>query len=104
MVLTFGTHGVDQMLVQRYLCARSQSDATKAVVCSGFVVAAQFALFLFVGVALPLFYRAVPNACRGRRDRQDFLMVYCESTARWFDRFDVGCGVRRSDVERYRVP
>lgn len=61
MVLTFGTHGVDQMLVQRYLCARSQSDATKAVVCSGFVVAAQFALFLFVGVALHCFIERFPT-------------------------------------------
>lgn len=54
-VLTFGTHGVDQMLVQRYLCARSQRDASKAVIGSAFVVLAQFALFLFVGVALHCF-------------------------------------------------
>ncbi len=51
-VLTFGTHGVDQMLVQRYLCARNQRDATKAVVGSAFVVLFQFALFLLVGVGL----------------------------------------------------
>lgn len=50
--LTLGVHGTDQMLVQRYLCARSSRDAGRALIVSGFVVAAQFALFLVVGVAL----------------------------------------------------
>ena len=59
-VLTFGTHGVDQMLVQRYLCARSQRDAAKAVIGSAFIVLAQFALFLFVGVALACFLQHFP--------------------------------------------
>ncbi|QDU66480.1 sodium:solute symporter [Engelhardtia mirabilis] len=50
--LTLGVHGTDQMLVQRYLSARSQRDAGRALIGSGFVVIAQFALFLVVGVAL----------------------------------------------------
>jgi SSS family transporter len=52
MFLTLGTHGTDQMLVQRYLCARSRRDAGRALFASGFVVFAQFALFLLLGVAL----------------------------------------------------
>lgn len=50
--LSFATHGVDQMFVQRYLCARSLGQARKALVASGFVVCAQFALFLAIGTAL----------------------------------------------------
>jgi len=61
--LALGTHGVDQMMVQRYLCARSRRDAGRALVTSGFVVLAQFALFLFLGIALACFYSAVrPDA------------------------------------------
>lgn len=54
--LTLGTHGVDQMLVQRYLAARSRKHASAALVTSGFVVCIQFAFFLFLGVALAAYY------------------------------------------------
>lgn len=60
--LTLGTHGTDQMFVQRALAAQSQSDAGKALVLSGVVVFLQFALFLFVGIALARFYSANPPA------------------------------------------
>ncbi len=55
--LTLATHGADQLMVQRYLSAGSQRKAALALGISGFVVAAQFALFLFVGVALACFYQ-----------------------------------------------
>lgn len=55
-ILTFGTHGVDQMLVQRYLCARSLGDARKALVGSGVVVLLQFAFFLLLGLGLATWY------------------------------------------------
>lgn len=55
-LLTLGTHGTDQMMVQRYLCTRSQSDAARALVLSGVVVFVQFILFLGLGVALACFY------------------------------------------------
>ncbi len=58
--LALGTHGVDQMMVQRYLCARSQRDAGRALIASGFVVLAQFALFLMLGIALACFYAQYP--------------------------------------------
>ena len=56
MVLNTATHGADQMMVQRYLAARSQRQAATALIASGFVVFAQFALFLFIGAALWVFY------------------------------------------------
>jgi SSS family transporter len=57
MVLNTATHGADQMMVQRYLSARSRGQATGALLASGFVILAQFALFLFIGVSLYVFYQ-----------------------------------------------
>ena len=51
-VLTMATHGADHMMVQRYLCARSRRGASWALALSGPLVAAQFLLFLVIGVGL----------------------------------------------------
>lgn len=58
--LSLGSHGTDQLTVQRLLSARSQSDAAKALIVSGFVVFAQFALFLMIGVGLAAYFQAFP--------------------------------------------
>jgi solute:Na+ symporter, SSS family len=50
--LTLATHGTDHYLVQRLLVARSRWDASVGLVLSGFLVLAQFALFLFLGTLL----------------------------------------------------
>jgi SSS family transporter len=50
--LTLATHGTDHYLVQRLLVARSRWDASLGLVLSGFLVLAQFALFLFLGTLL----------------------------------------------------
>ncbi len=50
--LTAATHGTDQMMVQRYLSARSRGQASLALGLSGFIVLLQFALFLLIGVGL----------------------------------------------------
>jgi Na+/proline symporter len=55
-VLSLGTHGTDHMMVQRYLSARGQRDAAKALLTSGVVVFLQFALFLGIGVLLAAFH------------------------------------------------
>jgi SSS family transporter len=60
LVFDTGTHGADQMMVQRYLSARSERQAGAALVASGVVVLAQFALFLLIGVGLYVFYLDVP--------------------------------------------
>ncbi|MFN0120441.1 MAG: sodium:solute symporter [Blastocatellia bacterium] len=54
--LTTATHGTDQLMVQRYLCGAEPKEARKALLVSGVVVLAQFALFLFIGVMLYVFY------------------------------------------------
>jgi hypothetical protein len=58
--LSLGTHGTDQMMVQRYLSARHYRDAVRALLASGLVVIAQFALFLFVGIALACYFAQYP--------------------------------------------
>jgi SSS family transporter len=58
--LTLSTHGTDQFLVQRLLCARSSRDAARGLVLSGFLVLAQFVLFLVIGVMLFTYYQHVP--------------------------------------------
>ena len=60
MFLTFGTHGTDQMMVQRYLCAKSQWHASVAIILSGIAVFLQFGLFLLLGVGLAAYYDAHP--------------------------------------------
>jgi SSS family transporter len=58
--LTMATHGTDQLMVQRYLSARNRPDAARALGLSGFIVLAQFAVFLFIGVALAAFAERAP--------------------------------------------
>lgn len=59
--LSLATHGVDHLMVQRYLCARSQRSAAVALGLSGPVVALQFLLFLLIGVGLAAFYAITPG-------------------------------------------
>jgi solute:Na+ symporter, SSS family len=60
IALTLATHGTDQFLVQRLLSARSSRDAATGLIMSGFIVFAQFALFLAIGVMLFAYYQQVP--------------------------------------------
>ena len=60
VALTLATHGIDQSLVQRLLSARSAREAARGLVLSGFLVLAQFVLFLVIGVMLFTYYQHVP--------------------------------------------
>src|SRR5262249_39920073 len=57
-VFSMASHGADQLMVQRYLCAKSLSQARLALVLSGFVIFVQFLLFLSVGVGMYLLREA----------------------------------------------
>ena len=59
--LTTATHGTDQYMVQRYLCAKNSRQATVALLTSGAIVFAQFIMFLLIGVMLFVFYRQRPG-------------------------------------------
>ncbi len=54
--LTTATHGTDQLMVQRYLCSKSTSQARIALLTSGGVIFFQFMLFLFIGAMLYVYY------------------------------------------------
>ena len=60
VALTLATHGTDQFLVQRLLSARSAREASTGLILSGFIVFAQFTLFLLIGVMLYTFYQHTP--------------------------------------------
>ena len=68
VALTLATHGTDQFLVQRLLSARSAKEASLGLVLSGFIVFAQFTLFLVIGVMLFTYYQHVPLPPLGRAD------------------------------------
>jgi SSS family transporter len=58
--LTMASHGTDQLLVQRLLTCRNQRESQLALIVSGFVVFAQFVLFLTIGVMLHAYYATHP--------------------------------------------
>ena len=60
IALTLATHGTDQFLVQRLLAARSAREASRGLVLSGFIVFAQFIVFLLIGVMLFVYYQQTP--------------------------------------------
>ena len=60
VALTLATHGTDQFLVQRLLSARTARAAQTGLILSGFIVFAQFTLFLSIGVMLWRYYQLNP--------------------------------------------
>lgn len=70
--LTTATHGTDQLMVQRYLCARNARQAKLALLTSGVVILAQFVLFLLIGTMLFVFYQktaVLPPEVAAKADR-----------------------------------
>ena len=65
--LTMATHGVDQIIVQRLLAARSQRDSSRALLTSGVIVLVQFTVFLLIGVFLFAFAQHTPLLAPGER-------------------------------------
>ena len=59
--LNFGSHGVDQLIVQRLLAAKNERDSKAALLSSGLLVFFQFSLFLTIGVMLYSFYGYHPE-------------------------------------------
>jgi len=55
--LTMASHGTDQLMVQRLLSARSERQSRAALLGSWVVIAAQFTLFLLIGVLLWVYYQ-----------------------------------------------
>jgi Na+/proline symporter len=75
VALTLATHGTDQFLVQRLLSAKSSRDASTGLVLSGFIVFAQFTLFLVIGAMLYAFYQTTPLP-RGLASNDEILPLF----------------------------
>ena len=60
--LIMASHGTDQLMVQRLLAAKNLRASQAALLASGVVVAAQFALFLAIGTGLYFFYALPGNS------------------------------------------
>ncbi len=56
-IFSMASHGTDQLIVQRLLTCRTLRDSQKALITSGVLVMAQFALFLLVGLLLWSYYQ-----------------------------------------------
>jgi len=54
--LTCASHGTEQLLVQRLLAAKNETESRRALFASWAVVFFQFALFLMIGVLLYVYY------------------------------------------------
>ena len=77
--LNIASHGVDQLIVQRLLAARSERDSKIALLSSGVIIIAQFALFLLVGILLFAFFSYHPGQIPpAERDRifPAFILTY----------------------------
>jgi SSS family transporter len=58
--LSLGSHGTDQIMVQRYLSAKNEKHAAAAILASGLFVFLQFALVLWIGTLLGAFHVETP--------------------------------------------
>jgi solute:Na+ symporter, SSS family len=65
--LTMATHGTDQIIVQRLLAARNQSESRRALLTSGVIVLLQFTVFLLIGVLLFVLAQHSPLLAPGER-------------------------------------
>jgi SSS family transporter len=55
--LTTASHGTEQLMVQRLLAAKTQTESRLALFASWFVIFFQFSLFLLIGTILFVYYR-----------------------------------------------
>ena len=67
--LTTASHGTEQLMVQRLLSAKSETDARKALFSSWFVILFQFTLFLLIGVCLFAWHNAPVVTAAKQADR-----------------------------------
>ncbi len=67
VTLNLQNFGIDQSYVQRYIAARSDAEARKAVWLGGLLYVPVSALFLLIGTGLAAFYAADPAGLDGLR-------------------------------------
>lgn len=75
-VFAMASHGADQLMVQRLLSCRNLRDSQLALISSGFVVAIQFALFLFIGSLLWSFYEGKSPESMGMNSENELFSTF----------------------------
>jgi solute:Na+ symporter, SSS family len=68
-LLTTSSHGTEQLMVQRLLAARSESDSRLALFSSWIVIVFQFSLFLLIGTLLYVQYHDASRPTPAALDR-----------------------------------
>lgn len=73
--LTTASHGTEQLMVQRLLAARNETESRKALLASWVVIFFQFSLFLLIGAVLWVYYQDSGMAPPSPADRiyPDFI-------------------------------
>lgn len=69
LFLTTASHGTEQLMVQRYLSAKNESESRLALFASWGVILFQFTLFLIIGICLYVHYTEVRIPVPAVRDR-----------------------------------
>jgi SSS family transporter len=67
--LTTASHGTDQLMVQRLLSARNETESRVALLASWVVILLQFTVFLLIGVLLFVYYGDTRTAPPAQIDR-----------------------------------
>ena len=67
--LTTASHGTDQLMVQRLLSAKDQSQSRTALLASWLVIFVQFSLFLLIGILLFVYYGDHSLSAPAQKDR-----------------------------------
>lgn len=67
--LTTASHGTEQLMVQRLLAARSQTESRAALLASWLVIFVQFTLFLLIGILLYAYHTSTGLAAPQVLDR-----------------------------------
>ena len=75
-IFSMASHGTDQLIVQRLLTCRNLRDSQKALVGSALIVMVQFALFLFVGLLLWIYYDGATPAALGLSRADEIFPKY----------------------------
>lgn len=81
ILLSLGSHGTDQMIVQRLLACKNLRSSQLALVTSGVLVFFQFFLFLAIGSYLVL---KIPNSETANRVFSDYIVNYLPSPLKGF--------------------
>lgn len=74
ILLSFCSHGVDYMMVQRAMCTKNLNTAQKSIIGSGFLVFFQFIIFLFIGYLLADFYSFKDTSFQKDREFANFII------------------------------